>query len=78
MLVKARIAEWTMTFSHVEVSAMNRFEMSFVAFEQVTLVVVGGGNKARRYNQVRIESAYRTCTHDVFVQPSAHATVGAP
>jgi hypothetical protein len=41
-----------MTFSHIEVSAMNGFEMSFVALEQMALVVVGGGNESRRDDQV--------------------------
>ncbi len=57
---------------------MNRFEMSFVAFKQVALVVLGCGNKARRDDQVGIKSAHRTSSHDVFVEASAYAAVGAP
>jgi len=78
MLVKAGVAEWTMTFSQVEVPAVNGFEVRLVAVKQVALVIVGCGNEARWDDQVRVDSANRACSDNVFVETSTDTTVRAP
>ena len=78
VLVEAGITEWTMTFSQVEVTAVNGFQMCLVAIEEMALVIISSGDEARWDNQVGIEAADRACSHDVFVETAADAAVCAP
>ena len=78
MFVEARITEWTMALSQIEVPAVDGFQVRFVAIKQMALVIVSCRDEAGRNDQVGVETADGTRAHNVLVEADAHATVGAP